>query len=314
MFKKNWITGWRHITRNKFYTTVNILGLSVGIGACLVIYLLISHEFSFDRSHRDGDRIYRVMGDVTENTGDRLHFGRIPFIVSQAASTTLSGVEAVGSYIHYRTPGTPSNTIVIAGSNYFSIIQYEWLAGNAATSLSTPFTVVLTESRAHQYFGPIPIEKLIGKKVVYDDSLSVTVSGIVKDQDKNTDLALTDFISFATIRSSFLSSSIKPDSWSLGDFAPWTFVKLSRATTPARVNARLAEFVHTHADPQLRLKLWLQPLSDIHFDGDVVENPIRTAHKPTLYGLMAIAFFILLLAIINFVNLSTAQSIAAPKK
>jgi putative ABC transport system permease protein len=314
MLKKNWIIGWRHITRNKFYTTVNVLGLSLGIGACLVIYLLVSYELSFDRSHKDSDRIYRVMGDVTENTGDKLHFARIPFVVSQAAHTTLSGLDAVGSYIHYRTPGTPSNTIVIAEPNYFSIFQYDWLAGNAATSLSAPFTVVLTESRARQYFGPVPADKLIGKKIVYDDSLSLTVSGIIKDQDKNTDLAFTDFISFATIRSSFLSASIKPDSWDLGDLAPWTFVKLSPGTTPARINAQLADFVHIHADPQLKLKLWLQPLSDMHFFGDVVENPIRTAHKPTLFGLMAIAVFILLLAIINFVNLSTAQSIRRAKE
>ena len=94
----------------------------------------------------------------------------------------------------------------------------------------------------------------------------------------------------------------------------WTFAKLRDGTSAARVNKQMAALVRTHADPQVKLALWLEPLSAIHFNGDVIENTIRTAHLPSLYALMGIALFILTLGIINFINLSTAQSIERSKE
>jgi len=303
MFKHHLKTGWRNILRNKFYAIVNISGLSLGISACLVIYLITSYELSFDTFHPGKERIYRVMGDITERTGDKLHFAKLPPPVSKIARSTISGLEAVASYIPYK-PG-----MIIAEPQYFSIFKYDWLAGNTATALSAPFTVVLTESRARYYFGPASPDSYIGKQVIYDDSLSVTVSGILKDQNKPTDLSFKEFISYPTIQSSFLSSSINLDSWHQQDLAAWTFIKLAPGTTPARVNTQMARLVQQHTDQDTKLTLWLEPLSDIHFNEDVIENPIRTAHMPAIYGLIAIACFILLLAMVNFINLSTAQSI-----
>jgi ABC-type antimicrobial peptide transport system permease subunit len=104
------------------------------------------------------------------------------------------------------------------------------------------------------------------------------------------------------------------DSWREGDMSTWVFVKLSRGTVATQVNARMADLVKKHADQKMKLNPWLDPLSDIHFNADVIENPIRTAHLPTLYGLMGIALFILILAVINFINLSTSQSIRRTKE
>lgn len=323
MLKNHLKTGWRNILRNKFYATVNILGLSLGISACLVIYLITSYERSFDTFHPGRERIYRVMGDITEHTGEKLHFARIPAAVSQTARSSVSGLEAVTSYIPYNAkitiPGSNQqfegrNTIVIAEPSYFSVFKYDWLAGDAAAALSMPFSVVLTESRARQYFGAAPADSFIGRQVMYDDSLPATVSGILRDLDKNSDLAFTDLLSYPTIQSSFLRSSIRQDSWKQQDLAAWTFVRLAPGTTPARVNTQMATLVRQQGDPQTKLALWLEPLSDMHFNADVIENPIRTAHMPTLYGLTAIALFILLLAMTNFLNLSTAQSIRRAKE
>lgn len=318
MLKNHLKTGWRNILRNKSYAIVNILGLSLGISACLVIHFVASYEFSFDTFHPGRERIYRVMADITERSGGKLHSARIPAAVSQMARSTISGLEAVAGYIPYNPKITipddykqfeGRNTTVIAEPSYFTIFKYEWLAGNAATALSSPFSVVLTESRARDYFGPTSADKYIGKQVIYEDSLSAAVTGIVKDLDKNSDLAFTDFLSYPTIQSSFLRSSIDLASWHQRDLAAWTFVRLKPGTTPARIDIQMAGLVQQHGDPQTRLTLWLEPLSDMHFNGDVIENPIRTAHRPTLYGLMTIALFILILAMINFINLSTAQSI-----
>ena len=193
-----------------------------------------------------------------------------------------------------RVKETKYLTTVIAQPQYFDIFKYDWLAGNAATALNAPFTVVLTESKAHQYFGITPMDKVIGKEVIYDDSLSVHVSGVIKDWDKNTDLSFTDFISFSTIQSSFLKNSFSPGSWGRGDMSTWTFAKLAKGTLTAQVSTQMTLLVKRNADPGAKLTLWLEPLSGIHFNGNVVESNIRTAHLPTLYSLMGIALFILI--------------------
>jgi putative ABC transport system permease protein len=324
---KNYLKiAWRNISRNRIYTVINVLGLSLGVCACIVIYIISSYELSFDTFHPDKERIYRVMGDVTESTGEKLHFGKLPLPLASTARQELSGLDAIAGISPYnakvsilQSAGKPAkyfdnSGIVIADPQYFDIFKYNWISGNAIHSLRAPFTVVLTESKAHKYFGSIPLDKIIGKQVIFDDSLKVSVSGIVKDWDKKTDLAYTDFISSGTIQSSFLKNSINPDSWGEGNMSTSAFVKLSKGAIPIQINAQLTDLVKKHADPKMKLTPWLEPLSDIHFNANVIENPIRTAHMPTLYGLMGIALFILILAVINFINLSTAQSIRRAKE
>ena len=331
---KNYIKiAWRIMTRHKVYAIINVLGLALGLCACIAIYVIAHYELSFDTFHPGKERIYRIMGDVTTATGEKLHFGKLPLPLSQTVRAELPGLDAVAGVTPYnakitipagdkpakhfdsRMEGIPYPSTVITEPQYFSIFNYDWLAGNAATALNDPFTVVLTESKARQYFGPGPPDNMIGKELIYDDSLRVRVTGIVKDWDKNTDLAFTDFISFNTVHSSFLKNNILPDSWVTHDMPTWTFAKLlPNGTAPAQVNARIEGLFKRHADPTAKLTLWLEPLSDIHFNADIIENPIRTAHKPTLYALMGIAAFILVLAVINFINLSTAQSIRRAKE
>ena len=241
MFKNYMKIAWRSILRNKTSSIVNILGLSLGICACIVIYTITSYKFSFDTFHPDKKKIYRVMADVTETTGDKLHFGKIPPVLLISARNKLSGTETLAGNIPYnakisvpdgdnpikqfegRINGTNYLTPAITGPQYFSIFKYQWLAGNAGSALDEPFTVVLTQSRAQQYFGPVSPDNAIGRRIVYDDSLIVSVTGIIKDWDKNTDLAFTDFISFSTIQSSFLKNKINIASWRQNAMSAWVF-------------------------------------------------------------------------------------------
>jgi ABC-type antimicrobial peptide transport system permease subunit len=333
MFKNYFKIAWRNIIRHKIYTAINVAGLALGICSCIVIYLVAAYEFSFDAFHPDKDRIYRVMADVTENTGgDKLHFGKLPAGVSQSGGSEITGLDAIAGVIPYNSqisvpdnnnPGkhfesraaeSPFITTAIAQPQYFTIFPYQWLAGNPSTALDAPLKVVLTESKARRYFGNQPLDEIIGKHIIYDDSLDVTVSGIIRDWNKNTDLSFTDFISSATLQTSFLKNTINTDSWAGHLMNTWTFAKLSKGTKASQVNAQMAAMAKKYGDPHEKLSLWLQPLSEVHFDADVIENPIRTADKSTLYSLIAIALFILILAVINFINLSTAQSIQRSKE
>lgn len=332
MFRNHVKIAWRNITRHKMYAVISLLGLTLGITACIVMYVMISYELSFDTFHPGKARIYRVMGNITETTGGQLHFAKLPLPVLSMGRAGLPGLECIAGIIPYsatiavpdgngpakqfnsRAEGSRYITTALAEPQYFSIFSYRWLAGNAA-ALGKPYTVVLTESRAKRYFGSLPPDNILGRELVYNDSLRLRVSGIVQDWEQPTDLGFTDFISFATLQSSFLKNNFNADSWQQGDFCCWFFMKLTKGTAPAAINARMAAMLKQHAaGAPGQLALWLEPLFAIHFNADVVENPVRTAHMPTLYALSGVALFILLLAVINFINLATAQAIQRHKE
>ena len=333
MLKSYFKIAWRNILRHKVYTLINVTGLAFGICACLVIYLINSYDLSFDRFHPDGDRIYRIVGEASHGNSEKM-FLNSPFQDVAGFQNQIPGFEAVSGYYQYGAKtaipvsGQPDKKFngsldnggiasIITGPTYFDIFKYQWLAGNAAT-LNEPFRVVLTASRAVQYFGNLPLNKLIGKTVIYDDSLKVTVSGIIKDWDKNSDFAYTDFISISTATHSFLKNRIPTEDWSsLSPHQSQAFVKLSKGVSASQVDQAFAAYIKKNvhlSDPGSKLRMWLQSITDIHFtpefhrsdDGD---NQFRKAYLPTIYALMGAALFILIIAAINYINLSTAQSI-----
>jgi putative ABC transport system permease protein len=338
MLKNHFQIAWRNISRHKIYTLINVTGLAFGICACLVIYLINSYDLSFDRFHPEGNRIYRIVGEAKRSNGEKI-FLNSPFHDVAGFQTQIPGFEAECGYFQYGgkttvpISGKPDKKFngdlegggiasIITGPSYFDIFTYHWLAGHAA-SLSQPYQVVLTESRARQYFGNLSHEKMIGKTVIYDDSLKVTVSGIIADWQKHSDFAYTDFISISTATHSFLKNRIPTEDWtSLSPHQSQAFVKLSKGVSEARVNDRFTDYIKKNVklnESGTSLRMWLQPITDIHFTpdfhrGDDGDNQFRKAYPPVIYVLMGAALFILLIAAINFINLSTAQSIRRAKE
>jgi putative ABC transport system permease protein len=321
MFSRLLRLAWRNIRRSPSYSIVTVAGLSLGICVCICIYVIVHFEFSYDAFHPDGKRIYRVIGNLTWPSGEKERYMVLPPAALRYGRGSLTGAEAVAGVIPNPVGTvaaggnrTTAEGVVIAEGSYFDIFSYDWLAGDRHGALERPFTVVLTLGRAKQYFGPGLPADYLGKRVIYDDSLAATVSGIVKDWDQNTDLPFTDFLSYPTIASSFLAGNYSMDEWSRPNMTVRIWVKLSNGERPETLNAQLAELMHTHAGPNVPLTLSLQPLSEMHFDSQIIENPIRTAYRPILYGLIGIALAILALAIVNFVNLSTAYSLGRTKE
>ena len=328
---KNYLKlAWRNIARHRAYSFINILGLSLGLSVCLVIFLLSYFELSTDTFHPDHQRIYRLVSKVVRPDFTFLQ-GAVPPITPLVVRQGIPGLEAIAAWYGYEAhvqpvandkPATGKNVIpapatIIAEPEYFSIFSHHWLAGSPATALNAPFKVVLTVSRARIYFGNIPPEKTMGRELIYNDSLRLTVSGIVEDWRQNSDFLYTDFISFATINTSFLRHKINLDQWGSPDIpqTSMTFVKLAKNVDTAQVNRQLATLSrgHIHFDDNNIFTLTLQPLADIHYNENVSDN-FPKAHRPTLYALMGIAVFILLLAVINFINLSTAMAIRRAKE
>lgn len=192
------------------------------------------------------------------------------------------------------------------------VLSYHWKSGSPGISLQEPYQVVLTKANAGLYFPHVPEAKIVGKEIIFNDTIRTTVTGIVKDLQQNTDFSFKTFISRATIE----LPRLKPDDgdeWGSTNNASQLFVKLSAGITKTPIENQIAAIFKKYYKPaQQTLNITtthgLQPLSDVHFNADYDNFDQRLAHKPTLYGLLAVAAFLLLLGCINFINLTTAQA------
>jgi ABC-type antimicrobial peptide transport system permease subunit len=209
--------------------------------------------------------------------------------------------------------------IVFTNPQYFSLLPYHWIAGTPESSLKNPFNVVLTESRVKQYFPSININDVIGKQVRYNDDFTATVSGVVKDLDARTSFDAVEFISFATIAQTHMQDDFMMNVWNDWMAYSQVYVKLAEGGNTVNAEKQLNALFSKYNKDAVKdaanfMRFHLQPLNDIHFNGLYASFNTRLAHKPTLYGLLAVAAFLLILACINFVNLTTANAARRAKE
>ncbi|HVV55281.1 MAG TPA: ABC transporter permease, partial [Mucilaginibacter sp.] len=321
MIKNYFKIAIRNFRRHKLFTFINIIGLSIGISAALVIFLIVYHDFTFDKFEKDGNRIYRVVSDYNYS-GERFYNGGVTGPLPDAVKNEVTGLEASVPYFtqtyNVIVPGKNRSkfknvdNIVYADQRYFNLLQYKWLAGSAKTSLNAPFQVVLTSRQAQKYFPSLTYEQMLGKQVLYADSIRTTVTGIIAEPTENTDFTFHDFISFSSIK------SIKDMEQQMTDWGGTTsnfqfFVKLAPASSVQGIEKQLRHILLKYEPDQAKpggykVNFRLQPLSDIHFNDHYGAINNATANKTTLYGLIVIAVFLLILGCINFINLTTAQA------
>ncbi|MBV9963483.1 MAG: ABC transporter permease [Parafilimonas sp.] len=335
MFKNYLRTAFRNFWRHKYFSVINVLGLSIGISASLIIFLIVQYEMSYDKVQTDANRIYRVVMDMKFN-GDDGHSAAVPAPLSTAIQREITGVEATVPIMQFQGDASAKVSIGKEGSSkpsvfkkqanivftspqYFSLLPFKWVAGSPESSLKNPFHVVLTESRVKQYFPSMNINDVIGKQIRYNDDFTATVSGVVKDLDAHTSFDAVEFISFATISQTHLQDDFMMNTWDDWMAYSHIYVKLSSNTKNANVQTQLNHlFVkynkNANKDAANYIHLHLQPLNDVHFNSLYASFDGRIAHKSTLYGLLAVAAFLLILACINFINLTTANAAGRAKE
>lgn len=323
MFRNYLKIAFRNFWKHKVFTLINVVGLSIGISAALVIYLLVHYDFTFDKFHKDSDRIYRVVTNFTSQ-GTPWYASGVCGPLPWATKNQVTGLQEIAPIWSLPQPnvtvpnGSKSSSrfksqenVVMADSDYFKLFEYQWLAGSARSALAAPNQVVLTSDQAEKYFPGLSYERMLGRTVVYD-TLKTTVSGIVQSIKQNTDLTFHDFISFPTAFSNpSLKIQLRLHNWGGISTAYQLFVKLAPQIKTARIEQQLndIEKKNLRQRPGVTEVFALQPLADIHFNtnyGTFVNG--RVADKTTLLELSAIALFLLLLGCINFINLTTAQS------
>jgi putative ABC transport system permease protein len=327
MQKKQLLFALRRLSRHKLNTTINIVGLTLGVLACLVIYLFVSFEFSYDSFHPDRDKIFRVVRNITMPTGEEGPGSGMtaPLAADLRREATgysiVTGINVYDSRVLVPNPNKPPTAfpagrpgelrhMAFAEPAFLNLFPHQWLAGNPSTALQSPFSVVLTASRAQLYFGGNDPRAWLGRTLTYQDSITASVTGIVRDWTQNSDIQFTDLLSYSTIAHSPLRN-YGDNGWGGWDDDAQAFVKLAPGVTAAQAEKQLPAFAARHnvLPKEIKLRLALQPLPDIHFNAAYKDSYGRRAHKPTLYALIGIAIFILLVASINFINLSTAQAV-----
>jgi putative ABC transport system permease protein len=309
MIKNYFKTAFRNLQHNKLFSAINIFGLAIGISASLVIFLIVKYDFSFDKFEKDHDRIYRV---VTKRDA------RVPFAIVNAVQNEATGLDVVAPFMSWNDydlkvsipkseiekPQVFKNeqNIIFADQYYFKLINYKWLEGSPESSLSEPYQTVLSEQNAKHFFPNLPLNDIIGKEIIFNDTIRTTVTGIVGNLKGNTDFNFQTFVSSVTRK------SLNPKH--LGEWQ--LFIELSKNSSPQQIKEQIVKIYKSRSKslPERisNFQFNLQPLSDLHFSTIYDNFDQRKAHLPTLYGLMAVAAILLLLACINFINLTTAQS------
>lgn len=330
---KTYITiAYRNFIRNKIFSLINVLGLSIGISASLVIFLIVHYDFTFDKFIKDRAQLYRVVTDMKFYSSPIFNPG-VPAPMADAVKKEVAGVEEIVAIYGYN--GNPKVTvsrknnekpfvvkqqpdIILTSNEYFKLVPYEWLAGSRQTALEEPFKVVLTAQRAKTYFPSMSYQTMIGKQIVYDDTVVATVSGVVKDLSQNTDFVFKEFFSISTVPVSGLRGNYSWTQWGSLNGNDQLLIKLARTASAKNVESQLQsiekKYDKENTNPNSTRTFRLQPFEDIHFNAVYGSFGDHTANKPTLYGLLAVAAFLLILACINFINLTTAQSTQRAKE
>lgn len=328
MFKNYFTIALRNFRRHNVFSLIMVFSLAIGIAASLVIYLIIDYHFSFDKFHKDRGRIYRVVTDMMFSGVDFTTSG-VPPALYNAVQTEVTGVQQTAYFFTFHpTVQIPAagkqpaffkneSNIVFTDQNYFALFPHRWLAGTPAM-LNVPFQVALSESVARKYFPGMPFGSIIGRQIVYNDTLQLAVSGIVADWTENSDLTFNQFLSFATMYATGLKDKFGLESWMSTALASQLFLKLAPQTTPEHLHGQLKKLMEKYSPENNKngnTAGWsLQPLNDLHFNSKYGNYGLPMGNTATQKNLATAALFLLLLGCINFINLTTAQAAQRSKE
>lgn len=312
---KNYLKiGFRNLRKDKISASINIVGLSLGFVSALVILLYVHRELQVDTSFDQRERIYRLINDERPHseTGRLLATVGPPFAPTLATEYaevekavrlryTDNVVFKAGEHQYYE------NDVIYADKDFFQLFSFPLAEGDPNSALAEPNSIILTPEMAQKYFGD---EDPIGQSILMNEEVSLRVTGLLEDSPRKTHLDFDFLISFETFRVPY-GYPVTLESWGWISFH--AYVLLKEGVDPKAFDQKLVEFAERHmfTDRPVRASYHLQPLSDVYFRSQDMMNAGEHKHGSLIYtyGLLSIAFLILLVAGFNFMNISTARSI-----
>lgn len=326
MIKHNFIIAWRNLSKNKSTTLINVIGLALGIATCLMISIYVWDEYSFDRYNKNADRIERVVfrGTVKGGQINEAH------VMPPVAATMKAEIPEVEEAARLRKGGTPlfvvdnkifnEEKLASVDASFFEIFSLPFIKGNQVTALNFPNSAIITESMANKYFGTTDV---IGKNLsIKNNPTILKIAGVIKDIPKNSHFNFDVFTSLDGIQDS------KSDSWMSSEYFTYVLLRKDASREKVKKNLKLlfdkniatqfiSGFGMSYQDYQKsgnQIGLYLQPLTDIHLHSNFINDLSSPGDLRYIYIFSVVAVFILLIATINFMNLSTASGFKRSKE
>jgi putative ABC transport system permease protein len=323
---KNYLkTAWRSLLKNKFFSLINIVGLSLGMAACLLILQYVNFELSYDHFNDNASDIYRVVNDRYQNN-KLIQHGTITY--SAVSKAMKDDYPEVANYtrllptgnqiLTYNDKKIPKEGSIAVDNSFFAMFSYPFLSGDSKTALKEPNTVVLSEKLARKLFDVRDnnFEPYIGKLIkVSQDTFPSKVVGIMKDVPENSLLQFDMVLSYQTIIHSYGN---KQADYDFTDSDYWHYIQLKPGTDNKAFDAKLAAFSQRHFQGNKISgsveKFYLQPLLKAHLYSDMEYEIGQTGSSTVVWGLLIIALFIIGIAWVNYINLATARSVERAKE
>ena len=324
MLRNYFTTAFRSLWKNKSHTIINVLGLSLGIASCVVIFLVLRYELSFDTFHTNADRVFRVITDFSRDGSKHVQVGTPkPFPIAFREDFKQEAQVLPIELYHYWNQvkvgdktmimeETPNEGVKIAFTEnaYFDFFDFPLRTGNPRQVLRQPNEVVITQTVAERLFDD-PAESM-GAVINLDDSLDLKITGIMEPLPRNTDFPFEMLISYSTLD----REQAADEGWGSNSTDFQVFVMLHDQVKAWQVEDRLPDFLTKYAGEGYNedKTLVLQPLADLHFNPDLPNFMYRSMSRELIWGMGLVALLIVLAACINFVNLATALSTKRAKE
>lgn len=304
MLKSHIKIALRNIARNKIHAAISISGLAIGVACCFLIMLHLQNECSYDRFHAKHNRIYRLYETNSDPGGHQWTRSLTGTAPGWRMEREFPEIETFVRFLNPRIivgngeKKAYEDRVFYVDSTIFDVFSFKLTSGDCTSALMQPYSVVLTESMAQKYFGK---DDPVGQTLTFENQTQMTVTGVLKNIPKNSHLKFDFLVSLSTM---LINNPGMNDAWSS---ATRTYFLLSEGADPVRLEEKFPAFVDKYLDKEKAASLdyGLQALDDVHLFPTGVDLEATTS-KDQLYMFGAIAVFILIIAILNFVNLSTA--------
>jgi putative ABC transport system permease protein len=320
MIKNYLLTTLRSISKRKGFTLLNILGLSIGLAASLLILQYVKDELSYDDFHEHGHEIYRVQYDRYRDRDLIFQCASVFNKVGPALKADYPEVENFcrlflrygGGVIRYEDTSIKEDNIFNADQSFFEMFSYPLIEGDRSTALKEPNTAVVEEKTAEKYFGS---ESPIGKRIRFGNDEEYEITGVLRSPE-NSHLKINFLFSYTTYPKFWpeMTSKDWEENWGWYDF--YNYIQLKPGTDSKVLEDKFPQFIKKHGaeGDSARIKLSLQHLPDIHLYSDLIQEARVNGNGQSVYFLMIIALGILIIAWVNYVNLATARAVERAKE
>ena len=322
MIKNYFKIAWRNMKRHKAYSAINILGLAIGIAACMLILQYVWFELSYENFQKKGDRIYRVQQDRYDNGKLSTQWAAGAYAVGNLFKEAIPEIEDYVKLVQNGRVTVDINhqpvkieKVFYATVSFFNIFTYSLVAGDKNTALKDPFTAAVSVSTANRIFGTTNI---IGKSIEMNRNVSYKVTAVYKDAPVNTQLKPDILLSYATFLSRSRSAQNDPETaWEWDGCL--TYVLLQKGAIPKTVERKFLPIVDKFVGADMKkynsgVTYKLQPLNDIHLYSNYMGEPDSNGDGKTVYLLLGIALFIVIIAWVNYINLATARAMTRARE